>query len=621
MPFPVTIDASVGGAEQPGKFSTFFNSPNRYQVQFVLDAPDGQALLAVFKSADSGNTWAEVDSAGRVSVLFEGPGSTSPYTCCQVGTAIYIVYLNPTFICTMTSFDMASDTWSVLSVDTPYPPFSPYPQSGEGGFLLGQYACSYRASTGDILFVLAGDGITGLGAVPHSICCFNVFNIAGSAWNGSWTDLDYVDYADIATWDLIPCGMVTDPTSGRTTVFMQQVARTGPGPAGTTSFSSAGTFTWDVPLDAPATAVVERWGAGGGAQSGTGGQRAGGAGAYNRTNAAAITAGGTETIVVGAGGATGSDGGSTTALGDTAAGGAHGTALAGGLGGAASGGDVAFAGGNGGSDGGTVNGGGGGGSGLNNAAGGDGQDGQPGLNPPRANGGIGTGNGGNGGAVLITDDGDPGQSPGGGGGGDTNVGPGASGVGADGGVNISWIAVRNTHDSRMYQQSIEADNSLGVITEITQGAASPRDQGSAPVPISFDAGQFNGTIFIAFTGANGTGSTDVAVGQGATANPVALSFQDFDSGNGGDGVDACPSVCAGTVAIYCCYISGPTAGPVAFLYRADPGLGFGSPVSIGTLSLPDVREFGRLQSSVLGTLPEITFGTPTAAIIKFNAPG
>lgn len=602
MSFPITIDAGVEGSDQPGKFATFLHSGNRYQIQFVTDHDAQTSQLVVVKSTDVGATWARVGTGPIAS--YRQPLT---YSCIQVGTLIYVVYVdNGTFQLSIIAFDMSSDTWGSLLAGTSAPN-GQFPSTGEGSFPLWQVCISSRPSTGDLLVILASDTVT-LNDVPHSICCIAVFTISGATWS-AWSDLGYLDYADITTWDMIPCGIVTDST-GLTTVFMQQVSRAGPGDNKTETFASAGTFSWSIPLDVSATVIVERWGAGGGAQSGTGGQRAGGGGAYNRTNAASVTPGGSESIIVGAGGATGSDGGDSSALGDTANGGKHGTALAGGLGGAAAGGDVSFAGGNGGSDGGTSNGGGGGGSGFNNAGGNNGQDGQPGLDPPSAAGGTGTGDGGNGGAILVTDSGSPGNNPGGGGGGDTNVGTGTTGLGADSQVVISWVAVRNTHDCRLFFQQILSDNSLGSLTEITEGTYPSRSKFAAPIPMSFDCAiDSSDNIGIVFTGATSTsGLTDIAIGTGT--DPSSLSFTDVTTGST---IDSCPAICIGAGPTYfCCYLS--TSAALNFFRRSNGG---GASL-IGTLSLPNNGSYSRLQASLLVSIPEITWGVPIQATLSLS---
>lgn len=143
-----------------------------------------------------------------------------------------------------------------------------------------------------------------------------------------------------------------------------------------------------------------------------------------------------------------------------------------------------------------------------------------------------------------------------------------------------------------------------------------------PVPVSFDCAIRGTKVWIAFTGVTGTiGRNNIAVGSGTSAGPIAFTFQTFDSGNGGNDSDSCPAIALGAGVAYCCYISAPNAGPISFLMRGDYGLGFGAPLAIGTLALPDVREFGRLQATVLATLPEITFGTPTTGSLVVAPPG
>lgn len=614
MPFPVTIDASVGGAEQPGKFSTYLNGANRYQIQFVLGASTAQ--LAAYKSTDGGATWSAVGT-GPIAT-WPGVGYGVVYTCVQVGPLIYVIYIdNSVGQYAVTTFDMGSDTWGAVLAST-QPPFGVFLTSAEGSFNLPQICASYRALTGDILCILPGDGVT-LTDVPHRICCFAMFNIAGSTWN-SWADLGYVDYADITTWDLLPCGMVTDSASGRTTVLMQQVARSGPGNLQSFQYTGSGANEVDIPLDAPTSVNVLAWGAGGGGNTGTDIGSGGGGGAF-KAGSVTVVPGDSYTATVGAGGTSGSDGTASvfeTVTADPGLAGSSGALATGGAGGA---GDHA------GGAGGTTNSGGttGGGGGGSATATADGTVGSDGGATEGGIGGAGQGSGGAGGndnPFNPPTGGQAGGAPGGGGGGHGGADlttPGGNN-GGDGEIDISWTSVRNTHDCRMYQQAINSDNTLGSLAEITQGAYPSRAKNAAPVPLTCDIATFGGDVWITFTGATSTSGRDnISVGTGATADPVGFSFQIFSSGNGSNDIDSCPALAVGAAAAFCCYISAPSAGPISFLSRADVGLGFGGPVSIGTLTLPDDREFGRLQASVLAAVPEITFGTPTTASLALSS--
>jgi hypothetical protein len=224
------------------------------------------------------------------------------------------------------------------------------------------------------------------------------------------------------------------------------------------------------------------------------------------------------------------------------------------------------------------------------------------------------GAGGVGGALNF--DGIAGSGPGGGAGGSGDASPGSvtDPQGAGGQLSISWTSVRNTNNSRVFQQMVNADNTLGPLTEITAAAFPSRGRLSAPIPISFDAAIRNGIVSIAFTGAiSTTGRDNITVGVGAIASPVAFTFQTFTCGNGGNNADSCPAVAPAAAGLYCCYISAPTGGPVAFEYVLDSGSGFGAPVTIGTLTTGNVHAESRLQAAVLVAAPEITWGTPTYA--------
>ncbi|MBS7787485.1 choice-of-anchor D domain-containing protein [Flavobacterium sp. CYK-55] len=211
----------------------------------------------------------------------------------------------------------------------------------------------------------------------------------------------------------------------------------------TQTYSTSGSFN---PPAGVSSVTVELWGAGGGGASGTTASGGGGGGAYTRATLG-VSHGTAVPFTVGAGGAVGASGTSTTMSGVTANGGAPGSGRTGGAGGAASAivapVTLSRSGGNGGaaraSSGGANNeaGGGGGGSATSAAAGGNGSNGGTSTTVATA-GGSGQAIGGLGAAA----DGNPvatiGNAPGSGGGG-RGEGASSSMAGANGQVIISWV--------------------------------------------------------------------------------------------------------------------------------------------------------------------------------------
>lgn len=650
MSFPVTINSGVGGPDQPNKFATFLDGTGRYQVQFVLDVDTQSAQLVVYKSTDTGATWAAVDASNGPVAIAVGTNQINsvPYAVVQVSASVLKVFYVAfdTVLLTVTTFTMgASPAWSGVVGGGPSTPDPSV--TGEDSIPLPQIAAGYRSLDNKVVVVVVGDFIV-LNDVPHSFCVFSVYDVAGDTWT-DWADLGYLDYSNITTWDMIPCGIAIDDSTGRSTVFMQQVARAGPGTEQNALYTANGTF--DAALDSPATGRALLWGAGGGGAAGTspGGGGGGGEGPPD-VNGFTVTfiPGNSYPVTVGVGGVpTGSfptegatDGGPTIFNGFQAFGGGAGLVDTdtghGGAGGAGGGGNAGGRGGDSGFD----TGGGGGSSGTQSGVGNDGLDGAPaGMDANGGDGGApgtldssagsvnldnGGGRGGN--RVIIPSNppwqGSAGGSVGGGGGGNGGAAMFNLGAGGNGQLIVFWIPVRNTNNCRLFQQAINSDNSLGSLTEITEGAYPSRAKACIPVPISFDCAAKGGKIAIAFTGASSTtGRDNISVGQGSTADPVSFSFQTFSSGNGSNNVDSCPAVSFSSMAVFCSYISSPTGGPSAFVSRADSGSGFGSPTTIGSLTLPDVREFSRLQSSILATLPEVTFGRPTTASLILSAEG
>lgn len=618
MAFPTTVDAAVSSAEQPGKYGPFLCLGARFLVTLSVDQMAVTATLTVKKSTDGGVSWITGSTVGAPLASYSGAPQFVPYAVCDYipGTSLLIAYFDASIGLALVAYDYSSDTWgSPQSI--PAPPAGLF--SGEGSIPLYQIALAFSASDSSLLLSLAGNTVS-LDDVSHAISNFNRFDILGATWSG-WIDLGYQDYGDVTTWDLLPCGLVIDSVTGVACAFLQQVSRAGPGDPVTQQFFADDTFV--KPGDAPAAGTAEAWGGGGGGNppgagpSGVPGS-GGGGGAYS-SGAVTLTDG--AAIVVDPGGLSGAAGAASSFDVVTAGGGdpgVSGTSAPGGAGGA--GDEAGGAGGDSGSGG--MTGGGGGGSGALGVPGSPGDAGGPVLGGA---GGAGAGQGGQGGNDSPFNppvQGSPGGIPGGGGGGhgvSDLTPPFDANTGGGGQVNISWVPIRNTHDGRMWQQVINPDNSLGALTEITQGSFPSRSKGAQPIPISFDAAILGGKVSIAFTGASSTSGFDnVSVGVGALADPVSFAFSSFSSGNGGNGSDSCPAVAPGAAGLFCCYISTPDSSPVSFLYRLAPSSTFGAAVTIGTLNLADMRGRSRLQANVLAASPEVTFGTPTVATFELT---
>lgn len=607
MSFPVTIDAALSSAEQPAKYGPFLIGSDRFEILLLVDTVAVTARLAAKKSSDGGLTWVEVDSANAPAVTWSGSNpALIPYACCQAGSLLYVVFYDQSQGFLMVTFGPA---WGTPATVDP-PPSNP--TSGEGGFFLYQIAFAHSSFDSTLLLVLAGDRVA-LDDVNHQICAFARYDIGGASWS-AWVDLGYLDYSDTTTWDQVPCGLVIQASTGRAIVFMQQVARAGPGDEVITQITAPGAFSINLPGDVPATGAAKLWGGGGGGNPGDDVGSGGGAGAF-KAGTVNLTPGGTLDGVVGDGGTSGNDGEPTTCqtlTADPGLAGSSGASAPGGLGGV---GD--HDGGDGGDAGPSDTGGGGGGSPTELA---DGSPGSIGGATNGGGGGAGKASGGAGGNDTIFNPptgGQPGGQPGAGGGGHGGADISTPG-GNDGGVgqfDVAWISVRNTNDCRMFQQLINPDNTLGTLTEITQGAYPSRTRGAQPIPITFDASIAGSQVAIAFTGAASTSGRDnISVGRGAFADGVGFSFQTFSCGNGGNDVDSSPALAQIPGTVFCCYISSPTGSSVAFVFRSDTGAGFGAPVTIGLLSPGVVYAYSRLQANVLVAVPEITWGTPTAAL-------
>lgn len=631
MAFPVTVSSSRSSADAPGKYGPFFVGSNRYLILSYYDTGAFQGYLEAWKSTDGGSTWNMVGGEGPATAQSEG--FPAPYTAAQSTidpTKIYAFTLDPgTFQVAPVLFDASTDSWGTYLAE-PSPPPS-FIQIGTGQLFI--IAC-HRTSDNAFILALPGDIYTDASSEQHQIVSFAVYDVAANSWS-SWADMGYTDYASVIGWHQVPCGIVLR-SDGKISLFMQQITHSVPNSSTTGSVGDGASLSIPWYVD---SLFVECWGGGGG---GAGGNSAtpvntapgggGGSGQY-ATGTVAVTPNTTVgPASVGAGGASdtgtgsGGDGGATTFLGVSAGGGSGGTIPAGGGG--------AHDGGNGYNDSGGF-GGGGGGGGSDNAdgSGTDGSDGTIYTGPPGSiNGGdggfggsmvsdygLGQGSGGSGGSWDPTApgfaDGGNGNQPGGGGGGggyDCTV----SGIGGDGQVNYTWTPVQGTvYRSRLWQQVINSDNSLGTLEEISDGEFAMQAYEMPVIPMPFDCVALAGSVAIAFSGAYATTEyANIEAGRGVNADPITFTLALYSSGNSGANVNPSPALSGNGTTAYLSYTSTPGGTPT-FNYREDTGSGFGAPTSFGSFA----DEFTRVQAGA-GPGDEITFGTPTQASDLFQPP-
>lgn len=619
MSFPNLVSADRSACEAPGKFGPYLAGSNRY-VFLSLFTPDPVArTLEAWKSTDGGATWSLVSTLAAT--LFTS--GTPAYTTCQSktdATKVLAFYLdNNTAQITPATFDTSTDTWAIHTA-AGFPPAASF---SFGAFLVA----THRPASNTCIVAQVGDDYTDADGEVHHIPVYASYDVAGDSWS-SWTDAGYTDYATVIGWHLVPGGIVLR-SDGKLTLFTQQIAHAVP----------VGRLSGLAGADAPwyaDTVDIEAWGGGGGGGAGHNASSAGGGGGAGQYSAGSASVGGGTfpTATVGSGGVGGQYGGS----GGPEDGAAGGDTICGSV--TASGGDPGLADGTPGGNGGQgflttgVPGGGGGGGGGDNAngSGGIGQDGveydgtagdpnggDGGAAPPAGNG-----SGGGGGTydpVNVTGGGGGGGQPGGGGGGGAIVsippGPGThpngdGGAGGDGEVSLSYFAVQGTiYNSRLWQQVINADNSLGTDSEITAAQFPMQAFEMAPVLLAFDCVAVGGEVAIAFSGAYASsGYADVAAGRGTNADPIVFSLVDQVAGDGGADPAPALSVTGGTV--YLSYMSSPSH---IFRYRTDAGSGFGGATDFGAFDDPGMR----INS---GAFPgdEIAFTTPTPCLTQLFAP-
>lgn len=619
--FPVVVDLVTQSAEGPGKYGPFLYNGNRYEILVNL-VSDGSGnfnpFFAAYKSTDGGLTWAEVDGAHELAAgVNQPPGRSCPYACCQSQSALNVlsvVYLHPgSGSITIGAFDCATDTWIGLLSD-----------SGITPFLNVFLVAAHRPLSNTILIAYPGDSFTDASSETHDITTLAVYDVAGNAW-GTPFDAGYTDYATVIGWHQVPCGLVID-SDGEAHLFMQQV--THGVPLGTFSASPGGFVPW---YCSSCFITCLGGGGGGGAVSPLQAGGGGGAGGFSSGTAAVTPLGSFPSAIIGLGGAggifgvggDGANGGSTSCGGVSASGGAgghmdgtpggnggHGWTTgvdAGGGGGGGSSDDLWGSGGSGddgiiydGTDG-HQNGGNGGAIAPLGQIGGEGGSYLRIYTPGAAGGGTGTGGGGGGGGAYT--------------GGGALAGDGPGGAGGDGEVGISYTATQGTvYASRLWQQAIHADNSLGSLSHIVDGDFAMQNGDCLIVLMPFDCAVTSGKVAICFSGAtNTTGYHNIEVMKGMNADPISFAGQVIASGN--TTVDPSPALSwssTGNLFLVSKVVVLPGAG---FIYRTDTGSGFGAPATIGLFADP----FCRIQTACFLSTPEITFAVPTQAEISFSA--
>lgn len=629
MAFPVTVSTVTQSAEGPGKYGPYLVGTNRYEIllTLVLDSGSGfyQPYLSAYKSTDLGATWNEVAAGSRpaagneVATIYQ----VTPYTCCQSQTdptKIFTIYVNPSSgQIGIIAFDATGDTWgSPLSSSGVNLLLTP-PIQSSSGFIGGNgfIVAIHRSASNDVLLAFPQSNYTDASDEIHWYPQVVSYDVAGNAW-GTPFDVSYNDYATVIGWTQVPCGFVLD-SGGVAHLFTQQVTHTVP--AAVQSISVGQTVPWY-----GGTADVDVWGGGGGGAGASdlwaGG--GGGAGAY-ANGSVALTPLSTITGTIGTGGpggtydsalgGAGSDGTGTSVL-TVSAGGGAGAPIAGVPGGNGGSGFVVT------SDGG----GGGGGGGTDNAYGSGGVGGDGIIydgTPDDPNGGDGGtygagaagGSGGAGGTYNPVDfpsgGGGGGAQPGGGGGGGARAGNG--GDGGPGDCSITYTAVQGTvYNSRLWQQAINADNTLGTLSEISDGEFPIQSFECVLTLMPFDCAAGPSGVSIAFSGAyNTTGYSDIEVMSGANADPISFSGTSFSTGGS---VEPSPAVAIDSGGkTYCAYKQATSGAACTFLYR-DSGSSFGTSSSFGSFA----DSFCRLQVGAFGPIPEITFGVPTIAAAEFS---
>jgi hypothetical protein len=172
----------------------------------------------------------------------------------------------------------------------------------------------------------------------------------------------------------------------------------------------------------------------------------------------------------------------------------------------------------------------------------------------------------------------------------------------------------------MWQQAIHADNSLGILSEITQGVSGVRpsiDYTTADLELSpFDCAAGTGFVSIAFTLTNALGVASIYYGRAPLADPLTFSFTSFDIGASSSGLMSSPALATFGISAYLTYFEPPSLLSNTFVYRIDSGSGsLGTPITLGSFVDPGCR-----LRSIFTTSVEITFGTPVISTVNIAAP-
>lgn len=572
MAFPVTIDPTMSAPEAPAKYGPYIFGTAIYEV----NVDSGSSLLVMKKSTDGGKTWATVDG-------IDSPGINAftrfPPACCKSTTEskIFVTYIDSGIGgFAINKFDATTDTW-VGATAAP---------GGVPGM------AEYDAISNTVMVIIPTGGVTTYGTLNHNVPAFIRYDVAADTW-GSFVLMDWVDYAAPTLWDMAPIGIARHTSDGSFTVFSAQRTKASITTPVKTLPSSP---TWLCPGDCSSVYDGTLIGGGGGGNFGGGG----GGGGLSHFGTLSTTPGGTYPCAVGDGGTIGIDGGSSSIFGFSAGGGM----AADGSGNGGPGGAGDFTGGDGADVGGSGSG--GGGSAFTAANGNPGTIGGAVFGGP---GGTGTGNGGTGGNAIPPLNGVNGAFPGGGGGGRGGILT-HDGDGNGGTIVFFYVPDTATYDGRMWQQTIHADDSLGTLTEITEGEF-PFNNIINP---DFDCDSQGGFVSICFSGVNATTNANITAGPAADADPLVFTFDTFDAGGGGAQYEAGPAI-AGGAKPEVVYKEVPSVSSVTFVRRTFSGSTFGPPSTIGVFDIDGTRIQLPTGRSDIGT-----FGTPTPAENQYFTP-
>lgn len=103
MPLPATISGAIWPGHINGHLGPWESGGALYMPAYFFS---GTMQLAMFKSADGGETWAEVDSADRITGVLSDVLSTA-----QVGTTLYILHTLSAGTGQVRKFECSTDQW------------------------------------------------------------------------------------------------------------------------------------------------------------------------------------------------------------------------------------------------------------------------------------------------------------------------------------------------------------------------------------------------------------------------------------------------------------------------------------------------------------------------------